>query len=265
MRTVDIRCEINKAILPEVSSVKCLKTSCSACASRAAVVDALLAVTDGFSGDGDPAADLETLELELLVADRDHVERRLDRVGRRRSRATPASGARSGDARGGPGAPRGGQAVVRVAGRAPGELEPLTTKPLLAIENGPAGIDCKLEAELAELPMRRRLRFATGRRRWTRSSGACKDALGLIAFFTAGEKETRAWTLRDGADGARRGRDDPLGHRARVHPLRGDPLGRPARRGVACRGAEAGVSGSRGRPTSCRTATFSTSASTYDA
>jgi ribosome-binding ATPase YchF (GTP1/OBG family) len=25
-----------------------------------------------------------------------------------------------------------------------------------------------------------------------------KDALGLIAFFTAGEKETRAWTLRDG-------------------------------------------------------------------
>ena len=27
-----------------------------------------------------------------------------------------------------------------------------------------------------------------------------------------------------GADRARRGRDDPLGHRARVHPLRGDPL-----------------------------------------
>ena len=25
-----------------------------------------------------------------------------------------------------------------------------------------------------------------------------QDALGLIAFFTAGEKETRAWTLRDG-------------------------------------------------------------------
>src|SRR4029079_2330340 len=25
-----------------------------------------------------------------------------------------------------------------------------------------------------------------------------KDALGLIAFFTAGEKETRAWTLRSG-------------------------------------------------------------------
>ena len=34
----------------------------------------------------------------------------------------------------------------------PPELEPLTTKPLIAIENGPNGIDLKLEAELAELP-----------------------------------------------------------------------------------------------------------------
>src|SRR5947209_2475506 len=34
---------------------------------------------------------------------------------------------------------------------APPELEPLTTKPLLAVENGPGGSDLKLEAELAEL------------------------------------------------------------------------------------------------------------------
>src|SRR5215208_3633207 len=33
-------------------------------------VDALLVVLDAFSGTGDPAADLETLTLELLVADR---------------------------------------------------------------------------------------------------------------------------------------------------------------------------------------------------
>src|SRR5687768_8585973 len=43
-------------------------------------VDALLAVLDGFSPEADPDRDLETLELELLVADRDHVERRLERV-----------------------------------------------------------------------------------------------------------------------------------------------------------------------------------------
>ena len=38
-------------------------------------VDALLAVLDGFSPGADPAADLESLKLELLVADRDHVDR----------------------------------------------------------------------------------------------------------------------------------------------------------------------------------------------
>src|SRR5881398_3972064 len=53
-------------------------------------VDALLVVLDGFSGTRVPAADLETLKLELLVADRDHVERRLERVGKQ---------AKSGDAK----------------------------------------------------------------------------------------------------------------------------------------------------------------------
>src|SRR5437763_6265643 len=43
-------------------------------------VDALLVVLDGFSGTRVPADDLETLRLELLVADRDPVERRLERV-----------------------------------------------------------------------------------------------------------------------------------------------------------------------------------------
>src|SRR2546426_11263605 len=53
-------------------------------------VDALLVVLDAFSGTRVPADDLETLRLELLVADRDHVERRLERV---------AKQAKSGDQR----------------------------------------------------------------------------------------------------------------------------------------------------------------------
>src|SRR5438876_9747139 len=53
-------------------------------------VDALLVVLDGFSGTRVPADDLETLKLELLVADRDHVEKRLERV---------AKQAKSGDAK----------------------------------------------------------------------------------------------------------------------------------------------------------------------
>src|SRR5918996_4005797 len=43
-------------------------------------VDALLVVLDAFSPGATPADDLENLRLELLVADRDHVEKRLERV-----------------------------------------------------------------------------------------------------------------------------------------------------------------------------------------
>src|SRR5437773_2654188 len=53
-------------------------------------VDAILAVVDGFSPGADPAADLESLRLELLVADRDHVEKRLERV-RKQAKSGEAS------------------------------------------------------------------------------------------------------------------------------------------------------------------------------
>src|SRR4029450_7497091 len=53
-------------------------------------VDAILAVADGHSPGADPARDLETLDLELLVADRDHVERRLER-GEKQAKAGDAS------------------------------------------------------------------------------------------------------------------------------------------------------------------------------
>jgi hypothetical protein len=162
-------------------------------------VDALLVVLDAFSPGADPAGDLETLRLELLVADRDHVERRLERVEKQ---------AKSGDAK-----LRGEVDELRkvlahvdteaplsnYASDLPGELEPLTTKPLIAVENGPGGIDLGLEAELAELPDEEAAAFRDG--------GASaleevvrrlRDALDLVTFFTAGEKETRAWTLRNG-------------------------------------------------------------------
>src|SRR5205823_4738920 len=83
---------------------------------------------------------------ELLVADRDHVERRLERV---------AKQAKSGDQT----LKREAAELERLlahldAGKnltdwtddVPPGLEPLTTKPLIAIENGPNGIDLKLEA-----------------------------------------------------------------------------------------------------------------------
>ena len=50
-----------------------------------------------------------------------------------------------------------------------------------------------------------------------------------------------------GRDGARRGGDDPLGHRPRLHPLRGDRLERPRRVGLARRGVAARPPAPRGQ------------------
>ena len=161
-------------------------------------VDALLAVTDGFSDGADPAGDLETLKLELLVADRNHVERRLERVGKQ---------AKSGDAALRREVELLGEILAHVdaghplsewQGELPDGLDPLTTMPLLAIENGPNGIDCKLEAELAELPDEEGAAFRDGPSALDEIVRRLQEALGLITFFTVGEKETRAWTLRAG-------------------------------------------------------------------
>jgi len=155
--------------------------------------DALLAVVR------DPA-ELQALELELLVADRDHVERRLERV---------RKDAKSGSA----------ELRAEVANlerllahideerplrewprELPRELEPLTAKPLIPIVNGPGGVDLALEAELRELPNEEAVQFRDG------AGSALEEVvrqlaetLDLVVFFTAGETEARAWTLRRGA------------------------------------------------------------------
>ena len=153
--------------------------------------DALLAVVRD-------AADLPSLELELLVADRDHVERRLERVEKQ---------AKSGDAslrkeveqlRALLAHLDAGHTLRDFPGELPAELEPLTTKPLLAVENGPGGIDLKLEAELAEMSNEEAGDFRDGPSALDEVVRRLRDALDLITFFTAGDKETRAWTLRRG-------------------------------------------------------------------
>jgi ribosome-binding ATPase len=154
--------------------------------------DALLAVVRD-------EADLEGLELELLVADRDHVERRLERVRKE---------AKSGD-------PELRAQVVALEsllahideerlvrdwpGELPNDLEPLTALPLVPIVNGPGGVDLRLEAELRELPEAEAAQFRDG------GTSALEDVvrrlagvLDLVVFFTVGENEARAWTIRRG-------------------------------------------------------------------
>jgi ribosome-binding ATPase YchF (GTP1/OBG family) len=160
--------------------------------------DALLAVLDGYSDGADPAADLETLKLELVVADREHVDRRLERARKE---------AKSGDR-----AKRqevelterllahldGGLPLSEWTGEVPQELEPLTTMPLIPVENGPNGIDCALEMELSELPDEEAAEFRSGVSALDDVVLRLKDALGLITFFTVGDTEARSWTLRAG-------------------------------------------------------------------
>lgn len=159
--------------------------------------DALIAVVDAFSG-GDPSNDLATLELELLIADRDHVERRLERVRKE---------AKSGD-------PSRGEDVKRLEvllahleaerplrdfeGELSGELDPLTTKPMVVIENGPAGLDAQLEAELADLPPEEAEQYRDGPPAIDQVLQRLFEELDLIAFFTASDTEARSWTLRSG-------------------------------------------------------------------
>ena len=160
--------------------------------------DALLVVLDGHSEGAQPARDLETVLLELQVADRDHVARRLEHV-RRQAKS------------GAPELRREVAVVERLLAHVdeglplsdwkaelPLALEPLTTKPLLEVENGPGGIDCKLEAELAELPDDEAAAFRDGPSALAEILGKLTDRMALLTVFTANENEARALTLRRG-------------------------------------------------------------------
>jgi ribosome-binding ATPase YchF (GTP1/OBG family) len=161
-------------------------------------VDALLAVVDGFSAGAEPDGDLERLELELLVADRDHVERRLERVTKQ---------AKSGESKLRDEVVElerllahvdAGRSVRDWEGPLPPELESLTTKPVVTVVNGAAGIDLKLEAELSELPEEEAAAYRDGESALDEIVRRLFEVLGLVTFFTAGEKEARGWTLRRG-------------------------------------------------------------------
>jgi ribosome-binding ATPase YchF (GTP1/OBG family) len=155
--------------------------------------DALLAVVRDRS-------ELPSLELELLVADRDHVERRLGRVRKEAKSGDPALRAQVELLE---------QLVAHIdeerplrdwPGEFPAELEPLTTKPLIPIVNTADGVDLGLEAELRELPPGEAAEFRDGRASALEEVvRRLVEVLDLVTFFTAAEKEARAWTLRRGS------------------------------------------------------------------
>ena len=160
--------------------------------------DARLAVVDDWSGVRDYESDLVTLGLELLIADREHVERRLERVRKEAKSGDPKLRAEVAELEGILAHLDAERPLSDYEAELPRELEPLTAKPLVEVRNGPGGIDLKLEAELAELPDDEAAAFREGPSALDQVARRLFEALDLVAFFTANEKEARAWTLRQG-------------------------------------------------------------------
>ncbi|HKH38179.1 MAG TPA: redox-regulated ATPase YchF [Rubrobacter sp.] len=178
----------------------------------------------------DPSDDIETIDTELLLADLASVERRLERVGR---------AAKGGDARLqteaaelerlrdhlSDGSPARVYPATKTLAETMGTL--ITAKPTLYVANVDeesvaegnryssqvekyssegaevVRICAKLEAEIAELPEDEAAEYlamlgveTTGFEAFVR---AVYRLLGLVTFFTAKEKEARAWTVREGS------------------------------------------------------------------
>jgi ribosome-binding ATPase len=160
-------------------------------AARAA--DALVAVVKD-------EADLESLQLELIVADRDHVERRLEKVRKDAKSGDPALKQEVGELERLLAHAEAGRSLREYEGELPSELEPLTTKELVPVVNGPGGVDLKLEAELVELPPDEAAAFRDGQPSALEDLvRRLRESLDLVTFFTANENEARAWTLRRGS------------------------------------------------------------------
>ncbi len=177
----------------------------------------------------DPARDMDTIETELVYADLEQAERRLERVVRQARGGERAAIAEEAWLREVVSALQRGEPVRNVAlpAEAPDamrNLTPLTGKPVLFVANVDEGDDAvpavvadhaaaqgtaavavsaRIEAELSELDdeeaavMREELGAAeSGLERVVRGAFGLLD---LIAFFTAGEaKPAQSWHLRRG-------------------------------------------------------------------
>ncbi len=178
----------------------------------------------------DPLADVETIETELLYADLEQAERRLEKVTREARSLEKAKVAEEGWLRAlvealGEGRPARSVPAPREAPDVVRSLSPLTAKPVLYVANvgedaeqavppqvvahaeragaAAVAVSARIEAELAELEpdeaaaMREELgALRSGLERVIR---AAFELLRLISFFTAGQgKEARAHAIERG-------------------------------------------------------------------
>jgi len=205
-------------------------------------VDGLLHVVRAFEdpeiphpgGRLDPASDLATLDLELILADHSLVERRLERLAKGKKGLSPEEERER--------ALLAGTVLPALEAETPlrrlalaGDDERLlrgfqllSAKPLLAVVNVAEGdvararpedfglvahgageglhgvvVSAPIELEISRLAPDEQREFLAdlglAEPSLDRVVRACYELLGLIAFFTVGEDEVRAWTIRRGA------------------------------------------------------------------
>jgi ribosome-binding ATPase YchF (GTP1/OBG family) len=161
-------------------------------------VDALIAVSRSFGPDVDAERDAESLALELILADRDHVEKRLERVRQQAKSGDPETRKEVESLERVLAHVEAGGSLADYPDPVPAELEPLTTKPLVRIVNGKGGLDLQLEGELSELSPDEAAAFREGQSALEATVATLFEEAGLLTFFTGSDKEARAWTLRRG-------------------------------------------------------------------
>jgi ribosome-binding ATPase len=177
----------------------------------------------------DPLADIDTIETELVLADLEQAERRVDRVAKQAKGGDRVAIAEEGWLREvidelQAGRPARGVPAPEDAPHALRDLGSLTAKPVLFVANvdegseeipeeiathaaaqgaGAVAISSRIEAELAELEEEEaalmRSELGVSESSLQRIVHGAFSLLHLIAFFTAGEaKPAQSWHLRDG-------------------------------------------------------------------
>jgi GTP-binding protein YchF len=180
--------------------------------------DALAIVVRCFGPDANPAAELEEVRTDLILADRAVIEPALEKaIKRARGKETGETAAlRKTDAA------LSSEKLLRDAGLTEDEqkqlraIAPLTMKPWVVVANleegtevptelteGTVGVYASIEAETAEMdPEEARAlleEFGVHEPGLEKVIRACYWALDLITFLTANEDEARAWEVRRGA------------------------------------------------------------------
>ncbi|CAL1391215.1 unnamed protein product [Linum trigynum] len=189
------------------------------------------------NGKVDPKADIDVINLELVFSDMDQIEKRLDKLKKGKARDSQSKAKEEAEKSGLEkiqsalldGKPARSVSLTDYEKEAIRHLCLLTMKPIIYVANvaendlavpednphvkevmglaatlqsGLVTVSAQVESELSELALEERTEYLTSLGVSESGLGnlvrATYDLLGLRTYFTSGEKETKAWTIRAG-------------------------------------------------------------------